>query len=242
MYFIGAASDDNSSFSSPSDDNDEEDDEFGLAGEGTKEIGRRRKKDDGPLPPLLSKVSSGGFDVLGFNPRQRKSFLNGVLRYGIPSDDEQSWQWNVRDLRAKSERHFRAYAAMFMRHLCEPGPDNVETFSDGVPREGISRHHILTRIGTTALIKKKVKEFEPVNGKHSMPQLLLAMQKQTQQVQMDAEKREREKEKGKIDGAGGFESVFVRLCSGFFKRDFRTLRSSGKRSVTGRFKCGFRTL
>lgn len=155
--------------------------------------------------------------MLGFNPRQRKSFLNGVLRYGIPSDDEQSWQWNVRDLRAKSERHFRAYAAMFMRHLCEPGPDNAETFSDGVPREGISRHHILTRIGTTALIKKKVKEFEPVNGKHSMPHLTLAIQKQTQALQNDLEGKDREKGNAEVTGMHPSQrthGVFCGTCYG----------------------------
>ena len=167
----------------------------GLHGDTPKDVKRSRKKDDGPLPPLLSKLAGGGFEVLGFNARQRKSFGNGVLRYGIPSEDEQSWQWNIRDLRAKSERAFRAYAAMFMRHLCEPGPDNAETFSDGVPREGVSRHHILSRIGITSLIKKKVKEFEPVNGKHSMPELLAAMQKQAQQAAADAaDKREKDKE------------------------------------------------
>ena len=42
----------------------------------------------------------------------------------------------VRDLRGKSEKCFRAYVSLFMRHLCEPGNENAETFADGVPREG----------------------------------------------------------------------------------------------------------
>jgi hypothetical protein len=42
----------------------------------------------------------------------------------------------VRDLRGKSEKCFRAYVNLFMRHLCEPGNENAETFADGVPREG----------------------------------------------------------------------------------------------------------
>ena len=45
-------------------------------------------------------------------------------------------QWMVRDLRGKSEKCFRAYVSLFMRHLCEPGNENTETFADGVPREG----------------------------------------------------------------------------------------------------------
>lgn len=43
-----------------------------------------------------------------------------------------------------------------MRHLCEPGADNAEIFADGVPREGLSRQHVLTRIGVMSLIRKKV--------------------------------------------------------------------------------------
>lgn len=62
----------------------------------------------------------------------------------------------VRDLRGKSEKVFRAYVSLFMRHLCEPGADNAETFADGVPREGLSRQHVLTRIGIMSLVRKKV--------------------------------------------------------------------------------------
>ena len=42
-----------------------------------------------------------------------------------------------------------------MKHLCENVADNTETFSDGVPREGLSRHHVLSRIGIMSLITKK---------------------------------------------------------------------------------------
>lgn len=63
----------------------------------------------------------------------------------------------VRDLRGKSEKNFKAYVSLFMRHLCEPGVDNAETFADGVPREGLSRQHVLTRIGVMSLIRKKVR-------------------------------------------------------------------------------------
>lgn len=46
--------------------------------------------------------------------------------------------------------------AMFLRHLCEPGTENRETFNDGVPREGLQRTQVLTRIGIMSLIRKKV--------------------------------------------------------------------------------------
>ena len=62
----------------------------------------------------------------------------------------------VRDLRNKSEKVFKAYVSLFMRHLCEPGADNAEAFADGVPREGLSRQHVLTRIGIMSLVRKKV--------------------------------------------------------------------------------------
>lgn len=52
----------------------------------------------------------------------------------------------------------RAYVSLFMRHLCEPGADGAETFADGVPREGLSRQHVLTRIGVMSLVRKKVGE------------------------------------------------------------------------------------
>lgn len=58
-----------------------------------------------------------------------------------------------------------------MRHLCEPGADNAETFADGVPREGLNRQHVLTRIGVMSLIRKKVHEFEHINGLYSMPEV-----------------------------------------------------------------------
>lgn len=55
----------------------------------------------------------------------------------------------------------RAYVSLFMRHLCEPGADGAETFADGVPREGLSRQHVLTRIGVMSLVRKKVLVTQP---------------------------------------------------------------------------------
>ncbi|XP_023225799.1 chromodomain-helicase-DNA-binding protein Mi-2 homolog [Centruroides sculpturatus] len=88
--------------------------------------------------------------------------------FSVPSG-RFSLKWLVRDLRGKSEKNFKAYVSLFMRHLCEPGADNSETFADGVPREGLSRQHVLTRIGVMSLIRKKVQEFEHINGLWSMP-------------------------------------------------------------------------
>lgn len=48
---------------------------------------------------------------------------------------------------------------MFLRHLCEPGIDNkAESYSDGVPREGVNRLQVLSRVGIMSLIRRKVWE------------------------------------------------------------------------------------
>merc|ERR1712147_462415 len=82
-----------------------------------------------------------------------------------------------------------AYTSLFMRHLCEPGNENSETFADGVPREGLSRQHVLTRIGVMSLIRKKVQEFEGINGKHSMPHLVQKKEKKPITIDGDDEVR-----------------------------------------------------
>jgi chromodomain-helicase-DNA-binding protein 4 len=131
-----------------------------------------------PLPPLLARVG-GAIEVLGFNTRQRRAFLNAIMRFGMPPayGDVFNTQWMARDLRGKSDKEFRAYVAMFMRHLCEPvahlsaADQATATFADGVPREGMSRQQVLTRIGIMSLIRRKVQEFEPINGLWSMPEL-----------------------------------------------------------------------
>nr|XP_039267444.1 chromodomain-helicase-DNA-binding protein 3-like [Styela clava] len=145
------------------------------AGEDDEEFddpGRRRARREAnkPLPPMLARVA-GNIEVLGFNSRQRKTFLNFVMRYGMPPMENFHARWLVRELRSKTEKEFKAYVSLFMRHLCEPGSDNSDTFSDGVPRDGISRQLVLTRIGIMALINKKVKEYRKINGDWSFPHL-----------------------------------------------------------------------
>merc|ERR1739848_422579 len=179
----------NSDFSMPSDD-DGQDDDFDQNGDPDMAMKRRRgmgrPEKDRPLPPLLARVG-GNIEVLGFNARQRKSFHNAIMRYGMPPQDAFNSQWLVRDLRGKSEKCFRAYVSLFMRHLCEPGNENVETFADGVPREGLSRQHVLTRIGVMSLIRKKVQEFEAINGRSSMPHLSVKLKNEGKLLMTESE-------------------------------------------------------
>uniref|UniRef100_A0A671VL87 Chromodomain helicase DNA binding protein 3 n=1 Tax=Sparus aurata TaxID=8175 RepID=A0A671VL87_SPAAU len=150
---------------------EEEDEDFDDRPEGRRQSRRQlRNEKDKPLPPLLARVG-GNLEVLGFNTRQRKAFLNAVMRWGMPSQDAFASQWLVRDLRGKTEKEFKAYVSLFMRHLCEPVADGAETFADGVPREGLCRQPVLTRIGVMSLVKKKIQEFEHINGRWSLPEL-----------------------------------------------------------------------
>ncbi|XP_029434364.1 chromodomain-helicase-DNA-binding protein 5 isoform X6 [Rhinatrema bivittatum] len=165
-------SDNQSEYSIGSEDEDEDFEERPEGQSGRRQSKRQLKSDrDKPLPPLLARVG-GNIEVLGFNARQRKAFLNAIMRWGMPPQDAFNSHWLVRDLRGKSEKEFRAYVSLFMRHLCEPGADGAETFADGVPREGLSRQHVLTRIGVMSLVRKKVQEFEHVNGKYSTPDMI----------------------------------------------------------------------
>ncbi|XP_073253079.1 chromodomain-helicase-DNA-binding protein 4-like isoform X6 [Porites lutea] len=150
-------------------DEEESDEEFNQKAEGRQRRGTRSATDREITPPMLAKVH-GNLEVFGFNLRQRKSFLNAVMRYGLPSPEgSRRSQWFARDLRGKSEKAFQAYVAMFLRHLCEPGTDNKEMFNDGVPREGLQRTQVLTRIGIMSLIRKKVEEFAHINGWEACP-------------------------------------------------------------------------
>ncbi len=58
-----------------------------------------------------------GFQVLGFNARQRKAFLNAIMRWGMPPQDAFNSHWLVRDLRGKSEKEFR-YVCFSVIVLC----------------------------------------------------------------------------------------------------------------------------
>merc|ERR1719474_2646376 len=95
-------SDYNSDFSVPSDD--DKDDPTGRSRRDVRRDMKREK--DRPLPPLLARVG-GNIEVLGFNARQRKSFLNAIMRYGMPPQDVFNSQWLMRDLRGKSEKCFK---------------------------------------------------------------------------------------------------------------------------------------
>merc|ERR1712203_776502 len=166
-------SDYNSDFSMPSDQEDGGDDD-NFNERDYNDNGRGRSSKQKRKRPTFAPSAGPSW-------RQHRSFgIQCQAKEIFPQRDYALWHapsgclqfpMVVRDLRGKSEKFFRAYVSLFMRHLCEPGNESAETFADGVPREGLSRQHVLTRIGIMSLIRKKVQEFETINGKHSMPHL-----------------------------------------------------------------------
>lgn len=145
------------------DDNDFSDDETGPRKKMRRGGSFPIKPNEAALPPLLARVG-GQLEVLGFNSRQRRSFLNAVMRYGMPLSDAYHTNWRPRDLKNKSEKEFNAYVSLFMRHLCEPDNGNSHYFADGVPKEGLPRQQVLARIGVMGLIRRKVNEYAHING------------------------------------------------------------------------------
>ncbi len=95
---------DNSDYSAAEEsDSDNDGDEFEEASSSRKRnvnYGRGGHAKDRPLPPLLARVG-GNIEVLGFNARQRRAFLNAIMRFGMPPPDAFNSQWTVRDLRGR---------------------------------------------------------------------------------------------------------------------------------------------
>lgn len=116
-----------------------------------------------------------------------------------------------------------------MRHLCEPGNDNAETFADGVPREGISKQHVLTRIGTMALIRKKVQEFESKNGEYSMP---LNMNEQEIEEEEIVDEEEEEKVENSKENNNENVSNNNNKENGEVKNDKESVLENGKELPT----------
>ncbi|KAG7216987.1 hypothetical protein INR49_001641 [Caranx melampygus] len=152
-------SDNQSDYSVASEEGDEDFDERTEANARRPNRKGLRNDRDKPLPPLLARVG-GNIEVLGFNARQRKAFLNAVMRYGMPPQDAFTNQWLVRDLRGKSEKEFKAYVSLFMRHLCEPGLMELRPLQMAC--------HVRVCQGSMCLLAL-VQEFEHVNGQWSMP-------------------------------------------------------------------------
>jgi hypothetical protein len=170
--YLGGNSDesDYEQFSTPEESDGDSDEDFdaegGRKGSKMKSDGKIATTGRPVLPPLLSKAG-GTLLVYGLNPRQRRTFYNNVLRFGMPPvDNTLLTQWCPRELKLKTVEELRAYATLFLRHACEPTSGKDDLFSDGIPKESFARQLVLSRIGTMKIIRNKIDQYKEINGSH----------------------------------------------------------------------------
>lgn len=105
--------------------------------------------------PTFSPVVEGvgtNLKVLGFNQKQRQTFLTLMYRFGL---GDLSWKEYYHRLKPKTPKEIKEYATLFFSHLAEPQTESP-SFFDGVPKEGMRVSEILQRIGLLHLVREKV--------------------------------------------------------------------------------------
>ncbi|KAL0739308.1 hypothetical protein Bca4012_015518 [Brassica carinata] len=96
--------------------------------------------------------------VLGFRKSQRKTFLDTLMRYGVGNYD---WNEFVHPLMTRTYDEINNYGIFFLNYIINHTQDiNPPTFSDMVPKEGLTRDKILTRITVMMLLQEKVNLIE----------------------------------------------------------------------------------
>ena len=136
---VGSEEDGSDFSADPPDDDDDSDDEGGADG------GRVRPLERGLRPLVLGDV------VHGFEPRERATFLKAVMRFGI---GDLSFRKHAAALEKKSRELMREYGVLFLTHLAEADSED-DTFSDGVPKDGIKVPDVLQRIAALELFRHK---------------------------------------------------------------------------------------
>uniref|UniRef100_A0A1I8FF46 Helicase C-terminal domain-containing protein n=1 Tax=Macrostomum lignano TaxID=282301 RepID=A0A1I8FF46_9PLAT len=64
-------------------------------------------------------------EVFGFNPRQRRAFLNSVMRFGLPPSDVYNSAWMSRDLRSKPREATGVRAKASTASMCSHRPVGI---------------------------------------------------------------------------------------------------------------------
>uniref|UniRef100_A0A8C4V4A7 Chromodomain helicase DNA binding protein 5 n=1 Tax=Falco tinnunculus TaxID=100819 RepID=A0A8C4V4A7_FALTI len=153
---------------------EDEDEDFEERPEGGRRQSRRQLKSDRdkPLPPLLARVG-GNIEVLGFNARQRKAFLNAIMRWGMPPQDAFNSHWLVRDLRGKSEKEFRCGGSLItvlagQRLCCDTAGCAAVAQAPARPHRGffLGRQHLFPRRG---LLSFSLRQAESQPGCEALP-------------------------------------------------------------------------
>ncbi|XP_059076152.1 CHD3-type chromatin-remodeling factor PICKLE isoform X5 [Cryptomeria japonica] len=103
--------------------------------------------------------------VLGFNQRQRATFLQILMMFGL---GDFSWSEFISRMKKKSPQEIKNYATLFLIHIVE-GINDLPTFSDGVPKEGLQVQEVLVRLAILSLIKDKEDQesCKDINGETS---------------------------------------------------------------------------
>ncbi|CAI5465626.1 unnamed protein product [Closterium sp. Yama58-4] len=99
--------------------------------------------------------------VLGFTSKQRMTFQQLIMRFGI---GDFSWKEFVPRLKPRALQEIKDYGALYLKHIQED-PTNKDTFSDGVPKEGVNSQEVLIRLALLHLIRTKVAAAERTREK-----------------------------------------------------------------------------
>ncbi|XP_009138050.1 CHD3-type chromatin-remodeling factor PICKLE-like [Brassica rapa] len=119
----------------------------------------------GPRPLIEGQGKS--LRVLGFRESQRKTFLDTLMRYGVGNYD---WKEFVYPLMWKTYDEINNYGNFFLELIIKDTQDtNPPTFSDMVPKIGLTRDKVLARITVMMLLQEKVKLIENHPSKTVFP-------------------------------------------------------------------------
>ncbi|XP_018479052.1 CHD3-type chromatin-remodeling factor PICKLE [Raphanus sativus] len=134
-----------------------------TAGEAARQANKKtrgpyRRTHRNPEPRPLIEGQGKSLRVLGFRRSERRTFLDTLMRYGVGRCD---WKKFVFPLAWKTYDEINDYGVFFLKHIIKHTQDsNPPTFSDMVPKEGLTRDKVLTRITVMMLLEEKVKLIE----------------------------------------------------------------------------------
>ncbi|KAJ8751693.1 hypothetical protein K2173_025859 [Erythroxylum novogranatense] len=114
---------------------------------------KKRSRMDSMEPIPLMEGEGRSFKVLGFNQNQRAAFVQILMRFGV---GEYDWKEFVPRLKQKTYKEIESYGKLFLTHIVEEN-NETDTFTDGVPKEGLRVQDVLVRIATLSLVDEKVK-------------------------------------------------------------------------------------
>ncbi|CAM6088601.1 unnamed protein product [Calypogeia fissa] len=106
-----------------------------------------------PEPPPLMEGDGRSLKVLGFTQKQRLIFVQVLMRYGL---GDFTWSDFLPRLKQKTREEIKEYGTLFLSHIAEDIIDS-QTFSDGVPKEGLRIQDVLVRLAVLHLIGDKVR-------------------------------------------------------------------------------------